>query len=190
MATIFAQKLIEAAARLGLDTSKMQVSTGKLSHIAPVGTGPRFEYFKNIVPGTAATNLQTNKLDANTVFMIKEIGINATMSGAAPLNPAPCVLVNFYIGNQRILKDYPLIPNPDVNSDPFYKVLLKNTAIPANPEVFALTGPVSERLLTATIIPPQTEFWADVTTINGGNLANIEFSVKGVQTLQSFRTNF
>lgn len=188
--TIFAAKLLEAAATLGLNTSKMQVSTGKLSHVAPVGTGARFEYFKNIVPGTAATNLTSNKLDANTLFMIKEIGINANISGPDAVNTAPVVLVNFYVGNQRIIKDYPLTPNPDVNSDPLYKVKLVNTAEPGSEPVFAISGPVSERLLTATIIPPQTEFWADVQTLNGENLANVEFVLKGVKTLQSFRTNF
>lgn len=188
--TIFAAKLLEFAALLGLQPSKMQVSTGKLSQIAPVGTGNRYEFFKNVVPGTAATNLTSNKLDANTLFMIKELGINANISGPAAVNGAPVALVNFYIGNQRVIKDYPLIPNPDVNSDPFYKTLLVNTADPGSEPVFAISGPVSERLLTATVIPPQTEFWADVQTLNGENLANVEFVIKGVQTLQSFRTNF
>jgi hypothetical protein len=189
--TIFAQKLLEAAAALELNISKMQVSTGKLSHVAPVGTGNRFEYFKNIIPGTAATNLTSNKLEANTLFMIKEIGINAVISGGADtVNAAPVAIVNLYVGNQRIVKDYPLIPNPDVNSDPFYKVKLVNTAPPGEDPVFAVSGPVSERLLTATIIPPQTEFWADVQTMNGGNLANVEFVLKGLKTLQSFRINY
>jgi hypothetical protein len=83
-----------------------------------------------------------------------------------------------------------LIPNPDVNSDPLYKVKLVNTAGPSEEPVFAISGPVSERLLTAPIIPPQTEFWADVQTLNGESLANVEFVIKGVKTLQSFRTNF
>jgi hypothetical protein len=190
MATIFKLKMLEAAATLGLTPSMMQVSTGKLSQIAPAGTGSRYEFFKNVTPGTALTNLTSNKLDTNTLFMIKEIGINSAITGSDAVNTAPVVLINFYVGNQRIIKDYPLIPNPDVNSDPLYKVKLVNTAGPSEEPVFAISGPVSERLLTATIIPPQTEFWADVQTLNGESLANVEFVIKGVKTLQSFRTNF
>jgi hypothetical protein len=69
-------------------------------------------FFKNFAgKGPGATNLNQGRLDSSESMIIKTIGLSVfTDAPSAPISGAQMdsMNLNVYVGNQRVLKDYPL----------------------------------------------------------------------------------
>lgn len=201
-------KFLQANRVLGAQMDQMQGTTRVIyDTIAfPTGTNPSADFFSEVagrvstlIQNQPVTNITDNRFEPGEGMVVKEIGIYNFDDGAAPITPAQFAtsiiglgLINFYIGNNRVIKDLPLLSaqSPtsinNVNAPYLASLATNNTA----------RRYLGIRLFTNIVIPPQVQFYANLKLpFGGGAVANTGLSavrmyVKGYGKLFNPRNNY
>lgn len=141
-----------------------QQTTRLLYDQVQVNTGDpaqELKFFENFAgKGIAQTNLTTNKLDSSDSMVIKQIQFVQTYnagSDAAP-NTAEPYIMNVYVGNQRVVKNFPLFFGRAGGAIYGLYKLSSNAVAAPGPAAWDVNGYVVFRALTDIVIPPQTNF--------------------------------
>jgi hypothetical protein len=201
-------KFLQANRVLGAQMDQMQGTTRVIyDTIAfPTGTNPSTDFFNEIsgrsgtlIQNQPVTNLTDNRFEPGEGMVVKEIGLMNFDNGAAPITPAifwssivGLGLINFYIGNNRVIKDLPILAGQsstginNINA-PYDNALTTNNT---------MRRYLGIRLFTNIVIPPQVQFYANIKLpFGGGTVANTGLSalrmyVKGYGKLFNPRNNY
>jgi len=155
--------------KLGALSRDQQQTTRILYDQVQVDTGnpvQELKFFDNFAgKGIAETNLTTNKLDSSESMVIKQIqflqAYNAT-ADAAP-NVAETYLMNVYVGNQRVVKNFPLFLGRNAGSAYGLYRLSSNVGGLTFQPFWDVNGYTVFRALTNIVIPPQVNFRISIT---------------------------
>lgn len=203
-------KFLQANRVLGAQMDQMQGTTRVIyDTIAfPTGTNPSADFFSEVagrigtnIQNQPVTNITDNRFEPGEGMVVKEIGIMNFDDGAAPITPAPLNtsiiglgLINFFIGNNRVIKDLPLLAGQSATS-------INNINAPYLDLGNAQTNGtfrryIGIRLFTNIVIPPQVQFYANLKLpFGGGGVANsglsaVRMYVKGYGKLFNPRNNY
>jgi hypothetical protein len=154
------QKLAYVDAKLGA-TMQGQQTTRTLFDTNTATLGQTFfEFFKNFAGKTAfETNLTTNRLDSSESMVLKSIFLNTQNTDAIYADHA---LLNVYVGNQNVIKDFDI----SFNSEPL------GLSFDRLHSAVASDRRVEIRLLTEIVIPPQVNFYATLQLSNTALVAD------------------
>ena len=140
-------------------------------------------FFKNFAgKGPGATNLNQGRLDSSESMVIKTISLSVFTT--APSNPiagqqTDSMNLNLYVGNQRVLKDYPLHMHGTRGAFNFAPYRFQGAiGTPGGPSPTSII--YSMRCLTDIVIPGDVNFHATLDQDNGWN-SSIAGEVIGVR---------
>lgn len=199
-------KFLQANRVLGAQMDQMQGTTRIIYDTVafPTGTNPSYDFFSEVSGKSAATiqnqpvtNISDNRFEPGEGMVVKEIGFYNMDTTAAPTTPADMDfsiiglgLINFYIGNNRVLKDLPLLSGQVATA-------INNINTPTSQTInFSSLRYLSFRLFTNIVIPPQIQFYANVrlpfggAAAEGAGLAALRMYVKGYGKLFNPRNNY
>ncbi len=159
-------KLKYVNAELGAPTGGQQ-TTRVLYHTllnASGNTNVFFKQFQGLTLGQ--TNLNQNKLDSAESMVIKTISFQR-VNGAELFpfaNGGGCTF-SIIVGNQKVVKDLPITFNTGATGQPFDR--LHNSGASGQntgqgPAQTRYAPPAEIRFITDIVIPPQTEFYVEV----------------------------
>jgi hypothetical protein len=201
-------KFLQANRVLGAQMDQMQGTTRVIYDTRPVPTGTNVtvEYFSgvsgrssSVIDNQLVTNIGDNRFEPGEGMVIKEFGFynadTVTESSNTPMPantsvPINLALLNFYIGNNRVIKDLPLCAGGATTGYNNINVPTTETANAINARYLAF------RLMTNIVIPPQIQFYATLLLPFGGGagaglgLANLRMYVKGYGKLFNPRNNY
>lgn len=173
-------KLRSVDNRLGATANGQQTTRTVFDTIAKASlTYTNLEFFKTFQGKTPGqTNLTQNKLDSSESMVVKSISILQVGSlGSTDVPGAGAqMLLNFYVGNQRVIKNLPISFNNGGTGQPFDR-LHANSGVPSTNTGFisfttAYNMPTEIRLLTDIVIPPQVEFYVTLSSSSTGAASN------------------
>lgn len=199
-------KFLQANKVLGSQMDQQQGTTRIIyDTIAfPTGTNPSYDFFSEVsgrsgttIQNQPVTNISDNRFEPGEGMVVKEIGFYNMDTSAAAVTPADMDnsiiglgLINFYIGNNRVLKDLPLLAGQACTA-------INNINTPTtNTTNFVNHRYLSFRLFTNIVIPPQIQFYCNVRLPFGGGgaadtgLAALRIYVKGYGKLFNPRNNY
>ena len=193
-------KFLQANRVLGAQMDEMQGTTRIIYDQFDMTGRSSYDFFSQVqskqttlVNSQLQTNITDNRFEPGEGMVIKEIGFfNAAVAGP-PLNLVSTVfglgLINFYIGNNRVIKDLPICLAQPIAS---YNNLNPTTA---NTNETADRRYVAIRLGTNIVIPPQVQFYCNITwPVNGTETANnitfLRVYLKGYGKLFNPRNNY
>lgn len=156
-------KLSYVDAKLGAPTGGQQTTRYIYDTIKPgVGTGGFFQFFQNFSNKSVfETNLTTNKLDSAESMVIKSLFITQNVGTGGFVDLGQNFLVNVYVGNQCVLKDF----------DFSYNSKGSGLALDRLHNSVGSGDNVEVRLLTDIVIPPQVAFKVTLQANPGWNTA-------------------
>jgi hypothetical protein len=199
-------KFLQANRVLGAQMDQQQGTTRVIYDTinVPTGTNVQFNYFDEVtgkantlINNQPVTNITDNRFEPGEGMVVKEIAFYNMDVQASPVTPVfldtsifGLGLLNFYIGNNRVLKDLPLMAGQQTSSI--------NNLNPVTTSAINLTNRrlLSFRLYTNLVIPPQIQFYASLKLpFGGGALANLGLTtlrmyVKGYGKLFNPRNNY
>jgi hypothetical protein len=201
-------KFLQANRVLGAQMDQMQGTTRVIYDTRPVATGTNVtvEYFNGVAGRSSAlidnqlvTNIGDNRFEPGEGMVVKEFGFYNTDTNSADSTtpvllgsgvPGQLALLNFYIGNNRVIKDLPLLSGGNITG-------YNNINTPAEQATNSIAARyISFRLMTNIVIPPQIQFYATLLLPFGGGtgagagLANLRMYVKGYGKLFNPRNNY
>ena len=200
-------KFLQANRVLGAQMDQMQGTTRVIFDTLPnSGTlvGTSLDYFSQVsgkssllIGGQPATNLTDNRFEPGEGMVVKEIGFYNMYVNVAPGTPSildhSCFglsLLNFYIGNNRVLKDLPLLVGQTTTATNNINTVTTTTSN-TNGRRF-----LSVRLMTNIVIPPQVQFYANLrlpfaaSDVDGAGIGPLRMYVKGYGKLFNPRNNY
>jgi hypothetical protein len=201
-------KFLQANRVLGAQMDQMQGTTRVIYDTRPVSTGTNVtvNFFDGVAGRSATvidnqvvTNIQDNRFEPGEGMVIKEFGFYNTDTNATDsTTPLPVqtsvvtqlALLNFYIGNNRVIKDLPLFAGGDILGINNLNMSTSSTSNLAGSRYLGF------RLLTNIVIPPQIQFYATLLLPFGGGtganlgFANLRMYVKGYGKLFNPRNNY
>lgn len=196
-------KFLQANRALGAQMDQMQGTTRIIYDTYNVNA-TSFDYFSEVagkqgpgalINGMPPTNITDNRFEPGEGMVVKEIGlINMDNQAFTPANVNQGVfglnLINFYVGNNRVIKDLPILAGGSVTPINNLNPTSANTLNGIN----VRTGVM--RLFTNIVIPPQVQFYLNVrflfTSGAGNGIAVNAFRVylKGYGKLFNPRNNY
>jgi hypothetical protein len=199
-------KFLQANKVLGAQMDQMQGTTRVIYDTVtfPTGTNPSYDFFSEVsgksatlIQNQPATNISDNRFEPGEGMVIKEIGFYNMDNQASPASPADfdtsiigLGLINFYVGNNRVIKDLPILAGQVCTS-------INNINMPTASTVnFSSRRYLSFRLFTNIVIPPQIQFYCNVkvpfgsTNATNGGLEVLRLYVKGYGKLFNPRNNY
>lgn len=199
-------KFLQANKVLGAQMDQMQGTTRIIYDTVtfPTGTNPSYDFFSEVsgksatlIQNQPATNISDNRFEPGEGMVIKELGFYNMDIQADPASPidfdtsiAGLGLINFYVGNNRVIKDLPLLSGQVTTA---INNLNTTTALTTN---FSNRRYLSFRLFTNIVIPPQVQFYCNVkmpfgtgTTVSAG-MEVLRLYVKGYGKLFNPRNNY
>jgi hypothetical protein len=199
-------KFLQANRVLGSQMDSMQGTTRVIYDTVafPTGTNPSYDFFSEVsgksatlIQNQPVTNITDNRFEPGEGMVVKEIGFYNMDTTAAVVTPADLDvsiiglgLINFYIGNNRVLKDLPLLSGQVCTS--INNINTPTTSTINNSNLRYL----SFRLFNNIVIPPQIQFYASVRlpfgtgAVAGSGLAALRMYVKGYGKLFNPRNNY
>jgi hypothetical protein len=185
-------KFLEATRKLGAQMDQDQGTTRVIyDSTGDVFGQNTFVFFDQVTSKTyPATNLQQNRFQPGEGMVIKEIGFTDQNGRASLNNKLGFAVLDFFIGNNRVLKSLPLLSFSTVAA------LNPLNQIPTPPVVGTnLTTGTYIRLRTNLVIPPMVQFSARLTfpyPIGTETTAevNIKMMVKGYGKLFNPNANY
>jgi hypothetical protein len=170
----------------------------------PTGTNPSYDFFSEVsgksatlIQNQPATNISDNRFEPGEGMVIKEIGFYNMDVSAAAVTPADLDVsiiglgtINFYIGNNRVIKDLPLLAGQIATS--INNINTSTTSVTN----FSNTRYLAFRLFNNIVIPPQIQFYATVRLpfgsggVAGSGLGSLRMYVKGYGKLFNPRNNY
>jgi hypothetical protein len=200
-------KFLQANRVLGAQMDQMQGTTRVIYDTRTVltGTNVSVDFFSD-VSGRSATlinnqpvaNITDNRFEPGEGMVVKEIGfyntdVNTTDS-TTPVDLDTTVfglsLLNFYIGNNRVIKDLPLFCGQTATIINNFNLTTTSTQNQSDLRFLGI------RLFTNIVIPPQIQFFANLRLPFGGGtgagagLASLRMYVKGYGKLFNPRNNY
>jgi hypothetical protein len=197
-------KFLQANRVLGAQMDQMQGTTRVIYDTRSVTT-TSVEYFNEVAGRVSTTinnqpvsNISDNKFEPGEGMVVKEIGfynmdVN-TESSTTPVDLDTTVfglsLLNFYIGNNRVIKDLPLFAGQTVTNINNINTTTQSTTNQSDVRYLGI------RLFTNIVIPPQVQFYATLrllaigATGAGAGLATLRMYVKGYGKLFNPRNNY
>ena len=179
-------KLNYVDGKLGAPSGGQQTTRVLFNTVLAPGTQRQIEFFSTFQGLTnGQTNLTTNKLDSNESMVVKTIWLaqylsELTTSGQAlddngfGLSNRSGLVLDFIVGNQKVIKDLPLNFNGGIGN-PFDRLHANNgvgfpdTTFTGSGQLIQTALPTEIRLLTDIVIPPQVAFSV---VIKGGPSTN------------------
>ena len=156
-------KFLAATRALGAQMDQMQGTTRTVYDTVDFGTSTSYSFFSELPSkqtttfGNApATNLTENRFEPGEGMVIKELGfVNYSATNAANLNTSitALALVDIVVGNQRVVKDLPLLAGSTISAINNINTKISGTEA----GIFNCT-----RLFTNIVIPPQVQFFVNV----------------------------
>jgi hypothetical protein len=200
-------KFLQANRVLGAQMDAMQGTTRVIFDTLPnsgTNVGTSLDFFSQVsgkssllIAGQPATNITDNRFEPGEGMVVKEIGFfNLYVSaetGTATILDTSVIglsLLNFYIGNNRVLKDLPLLVGQTTTA--FNNInTVTNASGNSNGRRY-----LSVRLATNIVIPPQIQFYANLrlpfggSNVDGGGCGPLRMYVKGYGKLFNPRNNY
>jgi len=199
-------KFLQANRVLGAQMDQQQGTTRVIYDTldVPTGTGPTVEYFSQVsgkantvIQNQPVTNISDNRFEPGEGMVVKEIGFYSMNIEGGDVTPVildssiiGLSLINFYIGNNRVIKDLPLLSGQSPYGINNLNVYTTQTDNRTNVRYLGF------RLYTNLVIPPQIQFYATVRLpFGGGTVANsgltaLRMYVKGYGKLFNPRNNY
>jgi hypothetical protein len=200
-------KFLQANRVLGAQMDAQQGTTRIIYDTLPnsgTNVGTSLDYFSQVsgkssllINGQPATNLTDNRFEPGEGMVVKEIGFVNMYVTEAPgsvnvldTSVFGLSLLNFYIGNNRVLKDLPLLVGQTTTAFNNINTITSQTQNTNNARFLSI------RLMTNIVIPPQIQFYANLRLPFGGaNLAGqgigpLRMYVKGYGKLFNPRNNY
>jgi hypothetical protein len=199
-------KFLQANRVLGAQMDQQQGTTRVIYDTVnfPTGTNPSYDFFSEVsgksatlIQNQPATNISDNRFEPGEGMVIKEIGFYNMDTSAAAVTPADLDVsiiglgtINFYIGNNRVIKDLPLLSGQIATS--INNINTSTTSVTN----FANTRYLAFRLFNNIVIPPQIQFYATVRLpfgsggVAGSGLGSLRMYVKGYGKLFNPRNNY
>ena len=200
-------KFLQANRVLGAQMDQMQGTTRIIydTVTVPTGTNVSVDFFSEVsgrsgtlIDNQPVTNINDNRFEPGEGMVVKEIlFFNTNTVNTDSTTPVQfdasiigLSLLNFYIGNNRVLKDLPLMVGQTSTG-------INNL----NPVSTSGTNDIDKRILgfrlfTNIVIPPQIQFYASLRLPFGGGtgadlgLPNMRMYVKGYGKLFNPRNNY
>lgn len=200
-------KFLQANRVLGAQMDQMQGTTRVIydTQNFAAGSSTSYDFFSEVSGRSAtlinnqpATNLTDNRFEPGEGMVVKEIGFyNMDVTGGGTITPADLDvsviglgLINFYIGNNRVLKDLPLLAGQVCTTINNINTPTTSTTNANNTRYLAF------RLYNNIVIPPQIQFYANVKlpfvtgAVAGSGLSSLRMYVKGYGKLFNPRNNY
>lgn len=199
-------KFLQANRVLGAQMDQQQGTTRVIYDTVnfPTGTNPSYDFFSEVsgksatlIQNQPATNISDNRFEPGEGMVIKEIGFYNMDVSAAAVTPADLDVsiiglgtINFYIGNNRVIKDLPLLAGQIATS--INNINTSTTSVTN----FSNTRYLAFRLFNNIVIPPQIQFYATVRLpfgsggVAGSGLGSLRMYVKGYGKLFNPRNNY
>jgi len=199
-------KFLQANRVLGAQMDQMQGTTRVIYDTVafPTGTNPSYDFFSEVsgksatlIQNQPVTNLTDNRFEPGEGMVVKEIGFYNMDTTAAVVTPADMDtsiiglgIINFYIGNNRVLKDLPLLAGQVATNINNINTGTTSTINDSNVRY------LSFRLFNNIVIPPQVQFYASVRlpfgsgAVASSGLAALRMYVKGYGKLFNPRNNY
>jgi hypothetical protein len=199
-------KFLQANRVLGAQMDQQQGTTRVIYDTinVPTGTNVQFNYFdevsgkaNQVINFQPVTNITDNRFEPGEGMVVKEIAfynMDVQADPATPVNLDTSIiglgLLNFYIGNNRVLKDLPLLAGQQTTSINNLNPVTTSTINATNVRL------LSFRLYTNIVIPPQIQFYASLKLPFGGGtaaatgLTTLRMYIKGYGKLFNPRNNY
>lgn len=200
-------KFLQANRALGAQMDSMQGTTRVIFDTLPnsgTNVGTSLDYFSQVsgkasllIGGQPATNITDNRFEPGEGMVVKEIGFYNLYVNEAPGTPSfldssifGLSLLNFFIGNNRVLKDLPLLVGQTTTAINNINTVT-TTSANTNGRRY-----LSVRLMTNIVIPPQVQFYANLrlpfggSNIDSGGVGPLRMYVKGYGKLFNPRNNY
>lgn len=201
-------KFLQANRALGAQMDSMQGTTRVIYDTVsvPTGTNPQFNFFDEVsgkgnavINNQPVTNINDNRFEPGEGMVVKEIAFyNMDIQTETSATPVPMDtsiiglgLLNFYIGNNRVLKDLPLLAGQQATSINNFNLVTTSTVNQTNLRL------LSFRLYTSIVIPPQVQFFASLrlpfgtqSGVPAGGINTLRMYVKGYGKLFNPRNNY
>lgn len=200
-------KFLQANRALGAQMDAQQGTTRIIYDTLPnsgTNVGTSLDYFSQVsgktsllIAGQPATNITDNRFEPGEGMVVKEIAFYNMYAAVSPgtvnnldLSLFGLSLLNFYIGNNRVLKDLPLLVGQTTTSFNNLNTVTSSTTNTDNRRYLCV------RLATNIVIPPQVQFYANLRLpFAGANLENagcgpLRMYVKGYGKLFNPRNNY
>jgi hypothetical protein len=194
-------KFLQANRVLGAQMDQMQGTTRVVYDTVDMTNRTTDSFFSEIpskqgsasfLANAPATNITDNRFEPGEGMVIKELAfINYAVDNIANLNASTAVLslVDIIVGNQRVVKDLPLLAGSAVGA-----INNINTKI-------SIAGEVARyncvRLFTNIVIPPQIQFFVNLKlpyatdpAVAGRNMSVLRCYLKGYGKLFNPRNNY
>lgn len=200
-------KFLQANRALGAQMDQMQGTTRIIYDTVnvPTGTNVTFDFFSEVsgrsgtlIDNQPVTNVADNRFEPGEGMVVKEILFfntnTVTADGTTPVQFDASIIglgtLNFFIGNNRVLKDLPLLVGQSSTS--INNINQVSTAGTNDTDKRIL----GFRLFTNIVIPPQIQYYATLRLPFGGGagadqgLANMRMYIKGYGKLFNPRNNY
>ena len=200
-------KFLQANRALGAQMDQMQGTTRIIydTVTVPTGTNVSFDFFNEVsgrsgttIGNQPVTNLTDNRFEPGEGMVVKEILFFNTDSNVAdstsPVNLDISIIglgtLNFFIGNNRVIKDLPLLAGQTSTGINNINPVTTDSNNDMNTRILSL------RLFTNIVIPPQVQFYASLRLPFGGGtgaglgLGSLRMYVKGYGKLFNPRNNY
>jgi hypothetical protein len=164
-------KFLQANRALGAQMDQMQGTTRIIYDTQNFNGITSYDYFSQVtgksnttIFNQAATNLTDNRFEPGEGMVVKEIGLYNGDSTALPSTPIEIWrtiqqlgIINLYIGNQRVIKDLPLFTFSQIGGINNINDIITRTGESKNRRYLGV------RLFTNIVIPPQVQFYLNLT---------------------------
>lgn len=196
-------KFLQANRALGAQMDQMQGTTRVIyDTVTTVGTSTDFfteisGKVSTLIDNQPATNIVDNRFEPGEGMVVKELGFYNMYVTAAPGTVCDLDtsifglgLLNFYIGNNRVLKDLPLLSGQTTTGINNINTNTTSATNSANLRYWSI------RLFTNIVIPPQVQFYANLrlpfgnTVAAGAGIQPLRMYVKGYGKLFNPRNNY
>lgn len=164
-------KFLQANRALGAQMDQMQGTTRVIYDTQNFNGITSYDYFSQVsgksntnLFNQATTNLTDNRFEPGEGMVVKEIGLYNGDSTASPATPfeiwrtiQQLGIINLYIGNQRVIKDLPLFTFSQIGGINNINDIITRTSENKNRRYLGV------RLFTNIVIPPQIQFYLNLT---------------------------
>jgi hypothetical protein len=190
-------KFLQANRVLGAQMDQMQGTTRVIYDTQNCGGLNSYDFFSQagaksntLILGAPATNIAQNRFEPGEGMVIKEFGLITFNQGVGPASSAlDLSLINITIGNNKVIKDLPLMAGSEISS---INVINYNNKFIGGDDIQLW----SFRMLTNIVIPPQIQFSVNLrfntilpVTLNNQTL-NFRVYLKGYGKLFNPRNNY
>jgi hypothetical protein len=188
-------KFLQANRVLGAQMDEMQGTTRVIYDQQSMVGITNYDFFSQVaskqstlVNNQLQTNITDNRFEPGEGMVVKEIGFYNSDASATPLNLPTSIfglgLLNFYIGNNRVIKDLPLFSAQNFASINNLNPTTTATDENQNRRYLAM------RLFTNIVIPPQIQFYCNITIPAPGTALLLRVYLKGYGKLFNPRNNY